>query len=930
MEIEGEDEEVIKTYSIEAPGGFDIVEKGSDVLLEWYEVADAKEYKVYWSDDRASLFPDDWNYALTVDTEWTHEGVMDADGTYFYIVRGVNDGVEGQLSDMGYKTDIELLNRDQERSWNWISLPYHDMDHNGDGEYTALDIVEMIEGDRGSSEIINSVARYNNSKPYEPAKSNPYYNPSYYPIMNYTEEGWENDESFEIRMGDAIGLNTTANHTWRLCGVEDRTAEVQIYEGHRQYSSIPYTYHDIRDNGEFDTFDVVEEIEGDLFSTDKLDRINDWDPTGQAYTNITLYSPLVNMWFGEFPLQSGDVIGFRALKNFTWQPTMMSLQPPRIKNITQNTSAVPLASNITIEFTEQMNKTSVEENIRSEDFEFSTDWMNNHTLEIIPDRPFEPESEYELKIDHLAKDVYGNFFDGDANGIASRTSEDDHILTFTSETYPEIEHDSPSRWHMEDDITLTYDITDDVAVENAYLNYTDVDGTNQNVSLDLDDQNIMIPAQNGTGGFAYYFWAVDESGLTTKSETYSIDILDLEPPYIKGITSEKDFIAIDGRLALEFSKPMNYTSIGEGIEITPHVDHVVERVELRRFEINLTKASAETSYSIIVDADIVEDIRGINLEDNYNTTFTTESPPQIEYEQNNTSICKSSNISISANFTDVFGVDNAHVEYTCPNGYVSTEELQQDEDRWICTLPRQNSSGQFVYRFIAEDSSGLTTESENYTLDIINPTDIRFKNISAEEGDPFEFSVEITNPVGVQDVKVHYEENGVERTETLVLREGNAGDGVWFTEMEISSVGESSYSIVVTDLDDETIVKSSPNNIVVEESSMLSDGFLLYLLPLLAIAAAIGGILYYKGYHVEDISEEEDIETKSTEEQTQDHEVQEENNCTICFGELDGEGHTCSGCGNRYHLTCMTAIGECPICGNKDLNELGVDDGREE
>ncbi|MFO7793229.1 MAG: Ig-like domain-containing protein [Candidatus Saliniplasma sp.] len=834
---------------------------------------------------------------------------------------------------------IELSNRDEERSWNWISLPHHEMDVDGDGEYTALDIVEQIEGDRESSEIINSIARYNRTRPLD-WSNDPYYCSSYFPIMNYTDGGWETQDDFKIRIGDdALGLNTTANHTWFLSGVENEAKEIHLYDISRQYISVPYTYHDIAKNKKIDTFDIVKDIEGNLSSSDKIQMVFDWDFDSQGYTNYTSYSGFTERWHGELTFQPGDVFGFHVLKNFAWTPTLFNHQPPTVKNIEQNTSHISLDSNLTIEFTETMNTTSVTSNIYSDSFDFTTYWINDRILEIIPDDPFEPETEYTLQISNQAKDIYGNHLDGDSNGIAEQTSEDDYTLNFISATYPTIEHDPPSRWHIDDDIELSAEIEDDTGLKDTYINYTQTDGSNHNVSLDTDDTNISIPAQNQSGTFSYYYWAVDEDGLGTKSNIYTLEILDLSTPEIENTSFENATVPINGNLTVEFSKPMNQTSIKNSIDITPDVDFVLEFRDEYSMEINITDASPETEYTLTVYSDIAEDIHGVRFDSDKTIDFTSESPPEIFFDQELDTVYKSSNISISANITDEFGVENVFLEYTGPTGITDVEHLSNEGINWTGTIPRQNRTGQLTYRFIAVDQSGLTTESEDHSIDILDPTEVWFDNITGETEDPLEFEVEITNPVGIREVELYYEENGQETREELMLTEGNAGDGTWSTQIDIDSEGEYEYSIVITDLDGETSVKNSPNSIVVDESSSLFSNIFLYILPLLAIAAAVGGILYYKRGNDEDTFEEEDIDGKSTETASVLHEHgheeerskdNDEDLCTICFGKIQENVHTCSGCGKRYHRTCITALGECPICGDKSIVEKGVDDDGKE
>ncbi|MFW6038666.1 MAG: RING finger protein, partial [Candidatus Saliniplasma sp.] len=494
------------------------------------------------------------------------------------------------------------------------------------------------------------------------------------------------------------------------------------------------------------------------------------------------------------------------------------------------------------------------------------------------------------------------------------------------ETYPMIEHDSPETWHIRDDIELSANITDDEGLENAYINYTQVDGIQHNVSLDIDNSTISIPAQNQTGTFSYYYWAVDESGLSNRSETFSIELLDLDDPYVMNVSQDSDVLSIYGNFTLEFSKPMNGTSVEDGLVITPDLNYDLTQIDEYRFEVNIT-AVPNQQYSINLDSQVAEDELGINLDSDFNTTFNTETSPDIVYEQEVFSIHKDSNISFSVECIDDFGVDNVQIEGTGPNGYTFAENLSDTGETWNIVLPRPNRTGQLDYRFIAEDSSGLLTYSENYSISILNPTEIRFKNVTGETDESFEFEIEITNPLGISDVELHYKENGMETVEDLTLTEGNAGDGLWTTQLDLDSEGEYEYSVVVTDLDGESVIEHSNKNIAVQESQSIFSNPFLYLLLIIVIAASTGGILYNRRDIGENIHEEETTSEQTEEESEDETEDTDKNLCTICFGEIEENIHICE-CGKKYHRSCINAIGECPICGNDNLKE-GVENGGE-
>ncbi|MGM0405386.1 MAG: hypothetical protein ACQEQM_04515, partial [Thermoplasmatota archaeon] len=880
-------------------------------IVQWDPLEDVDNYKVYFSRDVYNSFPQGWDHISTKNESWIHEDVLNSNESYYYIVRGVSNEIEGRISETGLCVRLNLSSEDG--SLHYISIPdgFNNLE-----EPTASDIVEHIEGDLQTSNYLQRVVKWD------------------YTVRTYTETysydgigGSWGGTDFLLEPEATIGLALKNNLTWYVNAVESEITLDFVHdpdEGSLHYISVPYTMGDLNRRGELTASDIVLDIEGDLESSVYMDRVVKWDSSGRGYTEIYAYDGFGESWIGnDFIVEPDAAVGLMLKNNLTWTPTLMDFEPPTVRS-------TEIEENIVIEFSKDMNHTSVESNLLSNNLNFTTNWINNHTLEIIPDEPLEPEIEYNLEIGNRSKCICGNYLDGNSNGTSYQTQDDDYVLNFVAATYPTIEHDSPTRWHTHDPIELSANISDDEGLDKAYINYTQVNGIQHNVSLDIDNSNISIPAQNESGTFSYYYYAVDENGLTNKSEVYTIDVLDLTTPTIEYVSDEGSILPIEGNLTIKFSKPMNFSSIQNGLNITPYLGYDNNMVTDNKVEINITSASPGEEYFINLDSNIIKDKNGIHLDSDYNLSFRIETHPEIIYEQEIDSIYKSSNHTFSIECIDEIGIKRASIEYANPNGDNFSEELSYNGDSWTIIIPRQNSTGQLDYRFIVEDYSGLISTSNNYSITILNPTEVYFENITGETDESIEFGVEIINPVGVREAEVHYSENGVEKKEDLILTEGNAGNGLWTTDLDIDSEGEYDYSLVITDLDGETVIEHSSNNIVVQESRSILANPLLYILLIAVIGAAVGGILYNRKNIVENISEEEkDISKKPIEESNDENEdTEQQTTCSICFGDIEENIHICE-CGKAYHKSCITAIGECPICGNDNLTEEGVNNDGE-
>ncbi|HEX9252850.1 MAG TPA: Ig-like domain-containing protein, partial [Ignavibacteriaceae bacterium] len=99
---------------------------------------------------------------------------------------------------------------------------------------------------------------------------------------------------------------------------------------------------------------------------------------------------------------------------------LISNVPPTIASTTpaQNDSLYPGVDNVVINFTRQMNKTSVETNLTiTPTVAYTTAWSNNDKTLTINTNNFAFSSQYDITIGGSAEGKYGHPFDGDGNGV---------------------------------------------------------------------------------------------------------------------------------------------------------------------------------------------------------------------------------------------------------------------------------------------------------------------------------------------------------------------------------------------------------------------------------------------------------------------------------------------------------------------------------
>ncbi len=156
----------------------------------------------------------------------------------------------------------------------------------------------------------------------------------------------------------------------------------------------------------------------------------------------------------EYPYQEGELVSVRIIANdtvnntldFTWNFSI-AITLPTVVNCSPIGSVIPVKPImlIRVTFSEEMNRTSVEDAfsivpVVNGSFRWSTT-----TMEFIPDY-LEYGKRYNITIKGDAKDSVGNYLDGNGNGIAEGSPSDDFSWYFTTTnlfdtgkgTYPSI------------------------------------------------------------------------------------------------------------------------------------------------------------------------------------------------------------------------------------------------------------------------------------------------------------------------------------------------------------------------------------------------------------------------------------------------------------------------------------------------------------
>ncbi len=488
---------------IPAPENFEVRKEGDDVLLEWDAIEDVSHYKVYYSTDLYSSFPEDWEEDLTSDERWTHEDALLSGENNYYLVRGVEDEMEGRISNTGACVKMDLT-YDHDQRLHYVSIP-NGFDNRD--KISASDIVEHIEGDLKTSEYIDSVVKWD------------YTQRGYTEAFSYDAivQEWSG-EDFVVEPEATVGLKLVDNLTWSVNAVESYERMEFKYESDARlhYISVPYTMLDRDAGGHITASDVVMDVEGDLKTSEYIDSVVKWDYTERGYTEVFSYEAMSQTWGGDdFIVEPEAAVGLRLVADLEWTPTLSNFEPPIV-------CSVEIEEDIIVEFSKSMNKTTFEDRVFLDDISQYPEWESEQVMRIGYDDQ-DPRWQV-LTIEASVTDMYGNNLDGDGDGISYGGESDDFVYKIFTGTRPEIVVEQPPEELLLGEAPIiTANVT---GAEQVFLNYT-INDEVHNVSMENNSSyHHRIPPVWHPGTIEYHLTAVDHDGIWNSSEQHTIEVED--------------------------------------------------------------------------------------------------------------------------------------------------------------------------------------------------------------------------------------------------------------------------------------------------------------------------------------------------------------------------------------------------------------------
>ena len=389
---------------------------------------------------------------------------------------------------------------------------------------------------------------------------------------------------------------------------------------------------------------------------------------------------------------------------------------------------------------------------------------------------------------------------------------------------------------------ITAKVTDDVAVDKVFLNYTDVLGANYNVSMSRwgDNWSYIVPGQNPSGTIQYFIWCNDTSNNANMTEEYQIQICDDDNPIAVAGTEqsvkEDDMVQFDGSDSTDnvgivwYNWSFDDGSYQNGVNATPNHAYTNAGTYIVTLNVSDTAGNWDTDTCFVFVNNIAPIANaGIDKTGNEGVAITFNGSASADTPSDNSTLTyvwyfgdgDSGAGKVVSHAYDDNGIYNATLVVTDDNGYVDSDTCNVTVNNVApAIIPVANKTAQqgvpFTLRINTTDvPADILTFSDNTTLFDINPVTgiIQFTptndnvgnhsvNVTVTDDDlgsssiTFKITVLDTNdPPTIQPIGSQIATQDVLFTLQVMASDQDAGDTLTYsltaypTEMTIASTG---------------------------------------------------------------------------------------------------------------------------------------------
>ncbi|MFW3146215.1 MAG: protein kinase domain-containing protein [Thermoplasmatota archaeon] len=415
-----------------------------------------------------------------------------------------------------------------------------------------------------------------------------------------------------------------------------------------------------------------------------------------------------------------------------------------------------------------------------------------HTVQI-PSDSIEP-----FRYRFIAYDRYGHMSSTTERTLIVKDNDPPVLLNDTT----------PSRAAAGEQLTFEVQIRDNIGVENAFVEYRFDDGKYINGSMKGNTTytyQITVP-QDGSSILQYIIEAVDESGNWMAAEVRNITLsgtdAPLLPTFVRDLTPTKAAKGDELILKVVVESPVGVqgVSLEYWFELSAHQNVSMELTSNNTYSYVLQVPGEVSSMRYFFSA--VDNNGAWNRTEPKTVSFidTVDSePPIFEKDPTPRMALAGSQFTFEVHTIDDSGVQWVTVEYWIGNLTPMNVTMTGDGTYTLTINIPSDIDAVLHYRFHAVDTLGNWAHSVvkdvliKSAVDLENPAFGEDRSgVSGRTGEPFLFSINVTDDTGISIVMMEYWFEGGSHTNISLTAEG---DSYWY-EMIIPNVGNTTLHYI--------------------------------------------------------------------------------------------------------------------------------------
>ncbi len=432
----------------------------------------------------------------------------------------------------------------------------------------------------------------------------------------------------------------------------------------------------------------------------------------------------------------------------------------------------------------------------------------------------------------------------------NNTGPEDFTIQDTDGPFFDNLNDSPDPQENAGYVNITVDVTDDIAVDTAWINITYPDGSSTNISMNsgTGDGWYLETSYNPLGIYTYTVWGNDTSNNWNSTGPGTFLIQDTDGPYLDNLNDVPDP-----------QENGNHVNITVDVTDDVGVDEVwiiVTYPDSSWLNVSMEKGSGDEWYFYTTYDDLgihTYRVWAKDTSNNWNTdgpgTFTivdTDGPDIDNLDVTPDPQENGDPVNISVDVIDDIGVDTVWINITYPDGtWINVSMKPGEGNEWYFDTIFDDP-GIYSYTVWTNDTSNNWEGSGANSFTIQDTDGPVFDNLN-DEPDPqkkdknVNITVDVTDDVGVAEVWINI--TYPDGTWINVSMEKGPGDQ-WFLNRPYSKSGDYTYTVWAADTSGNWN-NTEPEDFKIEPPNWLYMILMLFFWPILLIVFTIAMVRRY-------------------------------------------------------------------------------------